>query len=118
MKICIFGTGKIYNRYKDRLKSNVEIVCLIDNNKDKIGTYIDGIRVVSPNMLKNLEYDYICILSVYEEDMRKQLRDLGVNPGVIILWERCELFLRGINTIRILCLKTVAIRIYLFFLMR
>ena len=94
MKICIFGTGKIYNRYKDRLKSNVEIVCLIDNNKDKIGTYIDGIRVVSPNMLKNLEYDYICILSVYEEDMRKQLRDLGVNPGVIILWERCELFFK------------------------
>lgn len=92
MKICIFGTGKIYNRYKDRLKSSVEIVCLIDNDESKIGTYIDGIRVVSPNMLKNLEYNYICILSVYEEDMRKQLHDLGVNPGVIVGTEQCELF--------------------------
>lgn len=92
MKICIFGTGKLYRRYKSKLRSGVEIVYLIDNSEEKIGTYIDGIKVISPNMLSDVEYDYICILSIYENEMREQLIKAGINKNRIVDSERWELF--------------------------
>ncbi|MGN0340395.1 MAG: glycosyltransferase [Lachnospira sp.] len=92
MKIVVFGTGKLYDRYKTRLRDGVEIVNLIDNNTAKIGTYIDGIKVVSPEELKSIDYEYICLLSAYEEDMRKQLIDMGINRNLIADSERWEMF--------------------------
>ena len=92
MKIVVFGTGKLYDRYKTKLRDGVEIVNLIDNNAAKIGTYIDGIKVVSPKELQSIDYEYICLLSVYEEDMRNQLIDMGIKRDVIVDSGQWEMF--------------------------
>ena len=49
MKVVVFGTGKIYKKYRFLLKKlNIDIVSFIDNDKGKVGTYIDGVKVDSP----------------------------------------------------------------------
>lgn len=92
MRIAIFGTGKLYERYKSKLRDGIEIVNLVDNDKNKIGTYIDGVKVISPEELYKVEYDYICLLSMYEYHMRKQLIKLGISRSVIVDSERWERF--------------------------
>lgn len=83
MRVIIFGTGVIYQRNKDRFK-NMKIMAFVDNDYRKQGTFIDGIEVLSPESIGNLEYDYIIIASKYYIDMRNQLIDMGVSPNIII----------------------------------
>ena len=77
MKFLLFGTGDYYQRYK-KWFLNHEVLALIDNSLNKIGTYIDGILVVSPKEISLYDYDYIVILSFQFDDMKKQLLELKV----------------------------------------
>lgn len=77
MKILLFGVGEYYNRYKIWF-SQEEVIALIDNSESKQGTMIDGIKVVSPREIIQLEFDAVFIMSFYIKTMRKQLLDLGV----------------------------------------
>ena len=75
--IVIFGTGNHYLKYKKYFK-DVEIIALLDNSPKKIGTRIDGVEVISPNDVLNIDYDRIYILSFYWDEMTEQLLDIGV----------------------------------------
>ncbi len=83
MKCLLFGTGDYYNRYKHWFK-NGDVLALLDNSCEKVGTYIDDIMVLSPEDGLNLSYDCIIVLSFYIKEMRKQLIDLGVDEQKII----------------------------------
>lgn len=77
MKYLIFGTGEYYSRYK-KWFAKEDIVALIDNAVVKQNTYLDGIKILSPNQGVKLAYDAVMILSFYVKDMRRQLIELGV----------------------------------------
>lgn len=83
MKIILFGTGDYYNKYKDWFDSE-DIVCLLDNNEQKQGTVLGGKIVKSPSTVLSLEFDIICILSVYYDEIKEQLLELGVAKEHII----------------------------------
>lgn len=77
MKILLFGTGDYYRKYKDWIRQE-NILGLIDNDKKKSGSVIDGYPVYLPQEAVFLSYDCIVILSVHEGAMRSQLMELGV----------------------------------------
>lgn len=69
MRICIFGTGNSANNLINRVKENIEIVCFIDNNKIKQGMTLFGRKIISLEELKNYDYDYIVIASMYYKEI-------------------------------------------------
>lgn len=83
-KIIIFGTGLFWENRKKYIIGNSDIVCFIDNSKEKKNTYIDGIKVCSPEMICEYEYDYILIMSSYFKEMKEQLIGLGVENAKIL----------------------------------
>lgn len=83
INILIFGMGKIYNKYKLKIKPNINVIGILDNNETVIGKIVDNVRVYNPEQVQNLEYDKILLLSAYCEDMRHQLLSLGVENARI-----------------------------------
>lgn len=83
MKVIIFGTGKLYEASKYKFK-NLDIVAFVDNNPDKQGTYIDGIKVISPSLIQEYHYKYILIVSQYYREMRSQLENMGIPKECIL----------------------------------
>lgn len=86
MRIIIFGTGKIYERYKNEL-SKLPIVAFLDNDPNKYGTTLDGVIIEAPSKISQYNYDYIFIMSVHYKEMRDQLLELGVSNSCIIDFE-------------------------------
>ena len=80
--MLLFGTGEYYNRYKIWFCED-DIVALVDNSKDKQGTFIDGKLVIAPEDCKKYDFDEIFILSFYVDSMRKQLVDFGIEENHI-----------------------------------
>lgn len=83
MRILIFGTGDYYNRYKKWLEEK-DVLALVDNDKQKIGTMMDGKPIISPFEIKKYEFDYILILSFCYLDMKNQLLEYGVEECKIV----------------------------------
>lgn len=77
-KIIIFGTGEYCVRTKKDIKQRYEIIAFADNNKDKVGKYIDGIEIISPQKINEYSYDKIFIASQYKLEIATQLLDLEV----------------------------------------
>lgn len=82
MQVLIFGTGDYYHRYKKWFNQE-NIIALLDNNKEKQHTKLDGHLILSPQDGVKLTYDRIYILSVYDKAMRQQLLDLGVSSDKV-----------------------------------
>lgn len=83
MKYILFGTGDYYKRYQPWF-ADKEVVAVIDNDKTKQGTIIDGYKIISPEELCNYSYDYVVILSFYVNEMKEQLLALGVPEDKVI----------------------------------
>lgn len=94
MRILIFGTGDYYERYKKWFFTE-NIVALLDNSPEKQNTYIDGIRVLSPQEGSWLGYDAVVILSFYVKEMRRQLTELGVSEKRIYHFYELHELLKG-----------------------
>lgn len=78
MKMAIWGTGKAAMNFIRKLDlSKNKIVYFIDNDNKKYNQEIvDGIYCISPEMVKENEYDLICICSVYYNEIILQCEDL------------------------------------------
>ncbi len=75
--IILFGSGVRCKRLCHVIKqSNLKISCVVDNNSDKWGSYVDDFLITSPDMLKTDKEAYVCI-TILDEDVieavRKQL---------------------------------------------
>lgn len=92
MNIILFGTGDCYLKYKKWFEQ-FHIVALLDNDRNKQGTQIDGHSVLSPVEGVEENYDYIFILSVHEAEIRKELRGLGVEDTKILHYHELRTFL-------------------------
>lgn len=79
MKVLLFGTGDCYQKYK-KWFDHVEVTGILDNDESRAGTILDGKKVMLPSEGVKEDYDYIYILSIYEDEIREQLVGLGV-PG-------------------------------------
>lgn len=77
MKVILFGVGTYYEKLKICFQHD-EIIALIDNNHNKIGTIRDGIKVSSPKLWAHLCFDRIFILTSKVDTIYNQLLELGI----------------------------------------
>ena len=68
MRIIVFGTGKMYARYKEKL-NEMNIVVFLDNDIGKQGTFLDGRLIERPENIVKYDYDlsliHICICTAW-----------------------------------------------------
>ena len=83
MKILIFGTGKIYQELKNRIRADVEMVGFLDNDEKKQGRLLDGKKIYPPREALYLDYDIIFLMCYYHADMREQLIQMGIDDNII-----------------------------------
>lgn len=82
MAYVLFGTGDYYQRFRNWFNDKT-VLAILDNDKKKQGTILDGHLVVPPEMVTELSFDAVVILSFYVAEMRKQLMDLGIAENKI-----------------------------------
>jgi len=73
IKTLLFGAGEgsknfIHNKYKER-----EYLAIVDNDTSRVGTFFENIIIISPEEIKNYEYDEIVIVTQWVEEVKEQL---------------------------------------------
>lgn len=96
MKVIIFGTGELYRKNKEKF-SKMKIVAFVDNDPDKLNSYIQGVKVIQPSMICQYRYDYILLVSKHYKEMKQQLLDLGIKEELILDREHTKV--AGVRTI-------------------
>ncbi len=87
MRIVIFGTGLFYERRKQNIPKEVQIVAFLDNDINKKGKCLDGSIIIQPNAITDLQYDVIVLASTVPKEMKAQMLSLNVPRAKILYWE-------------------------------
>lgn len=98
MRVVIFGTGKLYEKNRLKIRKDLEIVAFLDNQLAKQGTILDGKPIVDPKEILILQYDFVFILSGFFVEMKEQLSNLGVPESKIYDINRMEVLCEVENT--------------------
>jgi organic radical activating enzyme len=80
MKKIIFGAGQ-WGGYAIKKYGKENIQCIIDNNPEKVGHYLEGVRIFDAQELVRIcrEDDYEIIIAVKNgKSIEKQLRELNI----------------------------------------
>lgn len=92
MAYVLFGTGDYYRRFRHWFDDKT-VLAILDNDRSKQGTILDGRPVLSPEEITSLPFDAVVILSFYVTEMKKQLIDLEVAEDKIYhFYDLHELF--------------------------
>lgn len=85
MKIVLFGTGSAAETIKNQInEAVVNIATVSDNNEDKWGTSWYGYKIIAPENLHEIDYDYILICSMYTSEIIESLLELGIKKEKIV----------------------------------
>ncbi|QTN00383.1 hypothetical protein ERJ70_14395 [Sediminibacillus dalangtanensis] len=94
MNIIIFGCGVSAEKIRRVINNrNVKIIAYADNNIDKVGSRINDTPVISPSEIKSKDYDYIIIGSIYFDEIREQLLNIGILEERILEYYKYQNFL-------------------------
>ena len=78
-KIYLFGSGKYSEKFIEQFGQYYDIVGIVDNNEDRWGDYLSGIKIYAPTILKEIETPFkvfICIK--FFEDVLSQLKGMDI----------------------------------------
>ncbi len=84
MDIIVWGTGRLFQRFKEYL-FKVNIIKFCDSDKKKQGDNIDGIEIISPDEIVKYEYSYIAIMTYETSDIYQSLIEMQVPDSKILL---------------------------------
>ena len=76
----IFGVGAMFHLYKEQLTNDFDVIGIIDNNPQKIGSIVDGFVVADAGVLLRKEFDIVCVTANFYNSykIRKQLENMGI----------------------------------------
>jgi len=87
MKYLIWGAGRRGTQYKKYFKDE-ELVAYVDNDIKKIGTFLEGKRVISfSEYLLHYRDHFLIIGMIFEKQSVEELKQLGINN--YILFSEC-----------------------------
>ncbi len=92
----LFGAGIYGDNYMNNNKDK-NFIAIVDNDKNKHNTLFNSIKVLSVDLMLNLDYDEIVIASYWESSIKRQLIDLGVSKDKIICPPKKEIKHLSIN---------------------
>ncbi len=78
-KVIIFGTGWAFRGFMKSQNDEYDILAVTDWEYQKHGETHHGLKVINPDDLKSLDYDYVLIVSTFVKEIKQQL------------WERCKI---------------------------
>lgn len=84
-KLYLFGSGNFARKFLALYKEDYEIEGIIDNNKEKWGTVIDGVEIASPSVLEKLEpstYKVIICIKSYTGALQQAKECGALNIGI------------------------------------
>lgn len=84
MRIIIFGTGSTAERALQQINSEIEIIAVADNNKEKWNKLWNGYNVINPMNIRKYQYDYILVCSMFAVEIIESLMDKGIKRSEII----------------------------------
>ncbi len=85
-KVLLWGAGsegKLFYKYLN--KEEFELVAIIDNNSKLWGSKLEEFGntiVISPDEVKQIDYDYICIATEFIDLIRRQCTELGLKKCI------------------------------------
>ena len=86
MRAVIFGADKLGVDFYFAVRANEKIICFIDNNVEKQGKEIFGIKILSADKLTEMIFDRVYIASEkYFNDIMAQMKELGIDQNKISL---------------------------------
>lgn len=90
MKLFIWGTGRLVGKVVGRYIDIDKVCGFIDNDVAK-KEYM-GKRVYSPQELKDMQFDAVCVANLYSEEIFMQCKELNIDTDkVIFLYNNCKL---------------------------
>lgn len=80
-EVILFGAAKMGKINIDLFKKNkVRVLAIVDNDPIKVGEKIKGVPIIGiPRLLSYQKSTPIVITSIYDEEISKQLKNLGFN---------------------------------------
>jgi hypothetical protein len=89
MRIVLFGAGGSGRRMARRIAAQGadEVIAFLDNDRQKQGTFVDGVSVHSPLCLRELEYDKVFVASVFNDEIVEQLLEMGIDRTAIVAFD-------------------------------
>ncbi len=93
-KLIIWGTGETAGHFLDAkiFYMDYEIIAFVDNNPAMWGKRVEGIPVIKPEALTQVEFDKVVICSfIYQNDIYRQLKEkIGIEDEKIWLYRDAE----------------------------
>ncbi|MGG5825461.1 nucleoside-diphosphate sugar epimerase/dehydratase [Aeromonas salmonicida] len=84
-KMLIFGAGEAGKKVHDILKNKYIIMAFVDNDATKHDDILNGLPIISPRKVANIDFDVIYIASQYCKEIYCQLiDDIGIEPKKLI----------------------------------
>lgn len=94
MDIVIWGTGGTTAHFlkKKALYKEFRIMAFVDNDSRKWGTFFgDHTKIIAPEQLQTLDFDYVVICSLYDKEIKEQLiQDLKIQENKIIVYTQLD----------------------------
>lgn len=76
-RVAIYGAGSAGRQCLAHLFSTTKVIAFIDSDRRKHGTDIEGLPIVSPERLDDLDVDVVVVASMYWPQILNQLDELG-----------------------------------------
>jgi len=91
-RVIVFGSGQGGRAAFRRLSKLCRVVAVFDNNPEVQGRRFCGVRIHAPEEVSRLKFDWICLASIYRDEMAGQLLGLGVplyrlRDGSTAVWD-------------------------------
>ena len=86
IKVIAFGAGRVFRFFLQVYNSDkIDIISVCDNDAKKQGRLIQGILIISPSLIKEMDFHWIIITSMQNETIKKQLIEKeGINEIKIL----------------------------------
>ncbi len=90
--IIVFGYGRYGSRVFPYLKRDFNIVAIIDNDTQKIGKTVDGVKILGMKEAEEILHDYKIIVTVqgfFYAQICKQLETIGLTENTdFVIWSQ------------------------------
>ena len=78
-KIYLFGSGKYAEQFVEQFGEYCDIAGIIDNNRERWGDSLKGIRICTPDVIKEQKQPFKVIICIkYFEAVLSQLREMNI----------------------------------------